>query len=184
MHRGFKTAAEAVATELRDEMALSASDRLNCIALAGHLGIEVEPVTSLLDHGATPEAITCMVSEEMGFSAMTVYRGTKCKIFYNPLHAETRTANSVAHEISHVVLEHAPGPVLTPKGTRYWNQTQEHEADWLAGALLVPREGALRWLAAGGSMIDGAAQFGVSAQLFSWRAHHTGVVMQLRRRAA
>jgi Zn-dependent peptidase ImmA (M78 family) len=183
MQRGFKTAAEAIATELRDEMALSASDRLDCTALAGHLGIEVEPVTSLLDHGATVKAVECMVSE-MGFSAMTVYRGTKCKIFYNPEHAKTRTANSVAHEISHVVLEHEPGPVLTRKGTRYWNQTQEDEADWLAGALLVPREGALRWLAAGGSMTDGAAQFGVSAQLFSWRAHHTGVVMQLRRRAA
>src|SRR4051812_40933293 len=124
MRHGFKTAAEAIAVELRDEMALGVSDRLDCTALAGHLGIEVEPVTALLEHGATPESVECMVSE-MGFSAMTVYRGTKCKIFYNPMHAATRTANSVAHEISHVVLEHEPGPVLTTKGTRYWNQTQE-----------------------------------------------------------
>ena len=74
--------------------------------------------------------------------------------------------------------------MLTAKGTRYWNQTQEDEADWLAGAILVPREGALRWLADGGSMTGGAVHFGVSAQLFSWRANHTGVVTQLRRRAA
>ena len=106
---------------------------------------------------------------------MTVYRGTRCKIFYNPRHAATRTANSVAHETSHVVLEHEPGPVLTAKGTRYWDQTQEDEADWLAGAILVPREGALRWLASGGSTTDGGAHFGVSAQLFGWRANHTGV---------
>jgi len=165
-------------------MGVGSGDRMDCTALAAHLAIEVVPITALIGAGATAEDVNCMVSDEMGFSAMTVYRGTKCEIFYNPFHAETRTANSLAHEISHVVLEHEPGPVLTPKGTRDWKQTQEDEADWLAGALLVPREGALRWLAGGGTMTDGASHYGVSAQLFSWRANHTGVVLQLRRRAA
>ena len=111
MLRGFKTEAETIAIELRDEIGLSAHDRLDCTALAGHLGDRGRSVTSLADDGATAKAVECMVSE-MGFSAMTVYRGTRCKIFYNPTHAKTRTANSVAHEISHVVLEHEPGPVL------------------------------------------------------------------------
>jgi Zn-dependent peptidase ImmA (M78 family) len=184
MRRGFKTQAEAIAMELRGEMGLSAHDRIDCTALASHLAIQVVPVTALIGAGATAADVNCMVSDDMGFSAMTVYRGTKCKIFYNPFHAETRTANSVAHEVSHVVLEHEPGPVLTAKGTRDWNQAQEDEADWLAGAILVPRQGALRWLAHGGSMTGGAAHFGVSAQVFGWRANHTGVVTQLRRRAA
>lgn len=184
MRRGFKTEAEAIASELRDEMGLDPDERIDCVGLAAHLAIEVVPVTDLIGAGATADDVDCMMSAEMGFSAMTVYRGTKCKIFYNPRHAATRTANSVAHEISHVVLEHEPDPVLTAKGTRYWNHTQEDEADWLAGSILVPREGALRWLASGGSMIGGAAHFGVSAQLFGWRANHTGVVAQLRRRAA
>ncbi len=184
MRRGFKTQAEAIAMELRGEMDLGPHDRIDCIALADHLAIEVVPVTELVGNGATADDLNCMVSAEMGFSAVTVYRGTKCKIFYNPFHAATRTSNSVAHEISHVVLEHEPGPVLTAKGNRYWNQTQEDEADWLAGAILVPREGALGWLASGGTMTAGAARFGVSAQLFGWRANHTGVVAQLRRRAA
>lgn len=184
MRRGFKTEAEAIALELRGEMDLGPHERIDCVELAAHLAIEVVPVTALIGAGATADDVNCMVSDEMGFSAMTVYRRTKCKIFYNPFHPATRTANSVAHEISHVVLEHEPGPVLTAKGTRFWNQTQEEEADWLAGAILVPREGALRVLASGGSMTDGADHFGVSAQLFGWRANHTGVVAQLRRRAA
>jgi Zn-dependent peptidase ImmA (M78 family) len=184
MRRGFKTQAEAIALELRGEIGLGPHDRLNCTTLAAHLAIEVVPVTGLIGDGVSADDVDCLVAHEMGFSAMTVYRGTKCKIFYNPFHAETRTANSVAHEISHVVLEHEPGPVLTAKGTRYWNQTQEDEADWLAGALLVPRGGALRWLASCGDMTDGAWHFGVSAQLFAWRVNHTGVVAQLRRRAA
>lgn len=184
MRRGFKTQAEAIAMELRSEMSLGPDDRIDCVALAAHLAIEVVPITDLVGAGATAEDVDCVVSDEMGFSAMTVYRGTKCEIFYNPFHAKTRTANSVAHEISHVVLEHEPGPVLTAKGTRYWNDTQENEADWQAGAILVPRDGALQWLASGGSMTAGAAHFGVSAQLFAWRANHTGVVTQLRRRAA
>ncbi len=114
---------------------------------------------------------------------MTVFRGTRCRIFFNPFHAPTRTANSIAHEISHVVLEHEPAVLSEREGLRDWNTEQEEEADWLAGALLVPREGALRWLLAGGNNTAGAQHFGVSAQLFAWRVNHTGVAKQIRRRA-
>lgn len=184
MRFGFKKQAEVIALELRGEMGLGPCDRIDCTALAAHLAIDVVSVSDLVGAGASAEDVSRMLSDQMGFSAMTVYRGTKCKIFYHPLHPPTRTANSVAHEISHVVLEHEPGQVLTAEGTRDWNAEQEEEADWQAGAILVPRDGALQWLASGGSMSTGAAYFGVSERLFSWRAHHTGVVTQLRRRAA
>jgi hypothetical protein len=46
----------------------------------------------------------------------------------------------------------------------------------------VPRCAALAWLERGGGYDDGADFYGVSDQLFRWRANHTGVVIQLRRR--
>lgn len=55
----------------------------------------------------------------------------------------------------------------------------EEEADWLAGVLLVPRDGAFAWLRNGGGMDDGAEHFGVSRALFQWRGNQTGVVRQL-----
>lgn len=184
MRRGFKTEAEAISQELRGEIGLTDHDRLDCAELAAHLMIEIASVTALTGAGATAADVNCVIAADIGFSAMTVYRGTKCKIFYNPCHPPTRNANSLAHELSHVLLEHVPGPAVTKHGMRHWDQIQEEEADWLAGALLVPRDGALRWLAGGGDMTGGAARFGVSAQLFTWRANHTGVIAQLRRRAA
>jgi len=39
-------------------------------------------------------------------------------------------------------------------------------------------------LATGTDMTAGAAHYAVSAKLFTWRAQSTGVVAQLRRRAA
>jgi hypothetical protein len=66
-------------------------------------------------------------------------------------------------------------------GIRSWNDSQEEEAAWQAGALLVPRDGAFVWLHRRGNVATGAAHFGVSQKLFSWRANSTGVAAQLRR---
>ena len=184
LRRGFKTEAEAISLELRAEIGLTADDRLDCVVLADHLAIEVAPITDLAIVGATATHLDTVVDEDMGFSAMTVYRGTKCRIFYNPLHPPTRTANSIAHEFSHVILEHEPGPVIGDDGARHWDETIEDEATWLAGALLVPRDGALNMLSTGTDMTAGAAHYAVSPQLFTWRAQSTGVVAQLRHRAA
>lgn len=184
MRRGFKTQAERISHEVRDELGLTPHDRLRPEALAEHLAIPVKPVTELLRYGADAAAIQCVLGDAMRFSAVTVFRGTRCCIFYNPHHPTGRQANSLAHELAHVILEHTPSAAITDDGLRNWNTDHEDEADWLAGVLLVPREGALRWMAYDGTPTAGAEHFGVSAHLFNWRVHHTGVVRQLKRRAA
>jgi Zn-dependent peptidase ImmA (M78 family) len=181
MRRGFKAQSETISLELRTEIGLTADDRLDCTQLATHLAIEIAPVTDLTRCGAASVDIDCLLDTSTGFSAMTVYRGTRCKIFYNPFDPPTRTANSLAHELSHVVLEHEPSKAVS-EGMRIWNADQEEEASWQAGALLVPRDGAFRWLQRCGDMTGGAAHFGVSQQLFNWRANSTGVVAQMKRR--
>jgi Zn-dependent peptidase ImmA (M78 family) len=183
MRRGFKSQAENISAELRDELELTLHQRLDCNELAEHLCIPVDPVTILVDWGASREAMARLLAPEMGFSAMTQYRGSRCRIFYNPTHSPARTANSIAHELSHVILEHEPSRAIAADGTRSFDPDQEDEAEWQAGALVVPREGALRWLSTGGSLTAGAKHFGVSVELFSWRANQTGVVRQLQRRA-
>ena len=95
------------------------------------------------------------------FSALTVCAGTKRIIVYNPSQPRGRKANSLAHELSHVILEHPASPTLDATGCRRWDGVLEAEADWLAGVLLVPREGALLWMMKNGSAAEGAAHFGV-----------------------
>jgi Zn-dependent peptidase ImmA (M78 family) len=58
-------------------------------------------------------------------------------------------------------------------------QANVHEADWLAGALLVPRASALAWLRRSDDYDAGARHYGVSLELFTWRANHTGAARQI-----
>ena len=55
----------------------------------------------------------------------------------------------------------------------------EAEADWQAGALLVPRQAALEWMQMGRTLEDGAGHFGVSLALFKWRVNQTGILRHL-----
>ena len=186
LRRGFKTEAERLAQLVRREIGLGPLDRLDCFALAKEWGIPVVSVGELREDGATDKSIRRLLSAEAGFSATTVCYGTQRLIVYNPKHASGRKASSLAHELSHVILEHEAAPALGLGGCRYWDARQEAEADWLGGALLVPRESALAWMLRSDDLEEGADHFGVSHDLFRWRVNHTGVARQVaaRRRYA
>jgi hypothetical protein len=184
LRRGFKKEAEEISSELRGELDLEPIDPLDPFDLAAHLGIPVAPLFELLKHGADQRYLDRVLRPQVKFSALTVCRGSHRAIFFNHVHSKRRRANSISHEISHIVLEHESRPALTDGHRRNWDPAQEEEADWLAGCLLVPRAGALAWFARGGGFEDGADHFAVSGQLFHWRVNHTGVVRQLRARTA
>lgn len=60
---------------------------------------------------------------------------------------------------------------------------EEEEADWLSGALLVPREGLMRMFRIRQDHGALAEHFGVSLQLLEWRLRMTGVARQAKREA-
>jgi hypothetical protein len=178
---GFKADAERLAQAVRAELGFEPWQPFDGLALAGHLGIAVITLRELRRYGAKAESIRRLLSPEAGFSATTVCAGTKRLIVYNPKEPPGRRANSLAHELSHVLLEHEPKPALGAGGCREWATREEGEADWLAAALLVPREGALHWMERDGDLERGAEHFAVSTELFRWRVNHTGVIRQLAR---
>ena len=139
--RGFKSECEQLAHDTCRELKLDLKSPLAVTDLAEHLCIPVLATSDLVKFGATPEDIR---RAERILSAFTVVVGTYKAIFYNPSHPTSRLANSLAHELSHILLEHVPTVAVVDR-RRVWNADQEAEADWLAGALLVPREGAVRW---------------------------------------
>ncbi len=179
LRHGFKAEAERFALSLRAELDLGPMACLDPVSLAAHLEIPVISLEELRHDGATSRNIARLMGSTSGFSALTICEGTRKLIVYNPRHPPTRRANSVVHEVSHVVLEHPPAPALGEGGCRYWDSRLEAEADWQAAALLVPRNGAFAWLRAGKNLSDGAANFGVSLALFRWRVNQTGVARQL-----
>jgi len=178
LRRGFKAQAERFALALRAELGLKLTDRLDCFALAAHLEIPVVALPDLRQDGASGASIARLMAHNSGFSALTICAGTRRLIVYNPRHPTTRRANSVVHEVSHIILEHPPAPTIGEGGCRYWDARLEDEADWQAAALLVPRDGIFTLVRAGGGLSDGAEHFGVSPALFRWRVNTTGVARQ------
>ncbi|MGH7137076.1 MAG: ImmA/IrrE family metallo-endopeptidase [Pirellulales bacterium] len=179
LRRGFKTQAERISSSVREELGLAAVDRLDCNVLAERLAIPIVTVAEPRSSGAQETSIRHLLKDAAGFSALTVCVGRARLIVYNDRHPPGRRANSLAHELSHSILEHPPAPAIGAGGCRRWDAVLEAEADWLAATLLVPRDGAFQFLRSGRSQEDGAAYFGVSLALFRWRANQTGIMRQL-----
>lgn len=177
--RGFKAQAERIATSVRRELKLRAVAQCDPLDLARHLEVPVCPLSELLAYGADQRSVQQLSADIAGFSAMTVFADKARLIVYNEDHAPGRRANSLSHECSHLILKHAPISAMFDQGRRMWDGRMEEEADWLAAAILVPREGALDWLRGGGDVSTGAEHFGVSRALFQWRVNQTGIPRQL-----
>jgi hypothetical protein len=179
--RGFKAEGERIALELRSELGIGPHGRLDPAALAEHLCI---PVLTLRDltGSALAEVRYFLGRGRSVFSAVTIYVGRyKRVIVTNPAHAATRQMNSICHEVSHIVLEHEGEGPLNINGGRSWNGTQEREADWLAGCLLVPLEAAHAAARSNRCDEDVAQAFGVSVTLAAWRMNATGARIRASR---
>jgi Zn-dependent peptidase ImmA (M78 family) len=179
MREGFVAEAEALALAVRSEIGLEADDHLDCEVLAEEWGVPVVALDALLAAGARPSSIHHLtVASPSAFSAGTVVSGTRRLIVVNPAHPAGRRANSLAHELAHLLLEHEPGSATGPGGCRVWDGGMEDEADRLAGALLVPREAAVACARVGLPLRVGAARFGVSVSLMRQRTHQSGAARQ------
>jgi hypothetical protein len=138
----WRADSEALALELREDLKLTAAERLDPCALAAFLGI---PILSLDAYAESePEAVAQLRSEEerFSFSAVTVPAGTRRLIVCQPDHPAWWHVVTIAHELAHILLEHepAPLPLFDQDGRRLSvSLRDEAEADYLAGALLAPR---------------------------------------------
>jgi Zn-dependent peptidase ImmA (M78 family) len=65
-------------------------------------------------------------------------------VIFNPRKSDGRKASDIVHELAHLILGHDPAKVVFSEdgqiATRTFDQKQEDEANWLAWALLLPRE--------------------------------------------
>lgn len=144
MRRGFASAADRQAAAVRAKLRLDVHDRLDPRVLSAEYDILVVSITDLVGEGADPSSIHQLtVVDRRAFSAGTILVGTTRLIIFNPAHSGGRLANSLTHEIAHLLLKHNPGPAIGPGGCRVWDQEMEDEADLLAAILLVPRDAAL-----------------------------------------
>lgn len=180
--RRFKTSAERIAEETREEMGLLPVKRLDPLDLAEFLGIPVVKLSELRGIAGAEEAVGLLMgsaSDEL--SAFTIFEGTRRIIFHNDSHHPHRIASNLAHELGHCLLEHEPAPALVNGHCRHWDPRIEEEASWLGAALLIPRTGALTLAKRGMKAPQIAERYGTSVQLCEWRLRATGVLIQAER---
>jgi hypothetical protein len=170
VRRGFKTAAKLLALELRAEIGLDAHGPFDPYALAAEYGIRVVMLSELDD----PAAAHFLKADGSALSGALIPLGSGAVILDNDAQPATRRRTTMCHELAHVVLEHAFGATLTDERKCGVGGDQEAEADWFAGEVLMPYEGALRLARAGATDQDAAQAFDVSLAVARWRMNGSG----------
>lgn len=181
---GFKTWCETIATQKRRSLKVPPTGPLDPRLLAKEMGVLVVYIDQVPNLApGTLEQLTA--ADPSAWSAVTVCCKNKYLIVMNSAHAPARQSSSLMHELAHLIIGHKPARLdVTPDGLMIlssYDKQNEEEANWLAAALLLPREALLQIRRRGMSNDEAATAFGCSVQLFTFRINTTGVDLQLRR---
>jgi Zn-dependent peptidase ImmA (M78 family) len=183
--RGFKTWCENTAAAFRRQLGRHPYDPLDPRRLADLLGVMVWRADDV--PGLESESLGVLVeSDPSSWSAVTVHGEKGTVVIVNSAHSEARTASNLTHELAHMILGHEPARVDVAENglllLHGFDRSQEDEASWLSGCLLLPRVALLHARGKKWPTSDIAARFGVSVDMVSYRIKVTGVDAHLARR--
>ena len=178
LRRGFKSEAERITARLRDQLDVPSAEPMPLENLAALLGVEICAGDKLVPRKrfADLEAI-----QPDAFCACTLQPSPDRKvIIFNPISSKPRQKSDVAHELAHIILDHALSRIERLAEITFLSGdiTQEEEANWLAGCLLLPRPLLSASVRKGLSTSEIAKASGVSEQMAQYRLNVTGVTRQ------
>lgn len=180
MRRGFKSQCESVTAAVRAEIGLDTRSPLDPRRLADHLGIRLYPLSSLKGDDVAAAIAHVQKGAPSILSAITIFPDWPLPhrvIIYNDMNSDGRQNSDLAHELAHGLLLHEPRPAIV-NGCRQYDATEEDEAAWLSGCLLVPRDAAVIVATSGQPIHLEAQRFGVSTKMMEWRVNSTGARRQ------
>lgn len=178
LRRGFKSEAEGIAQRVREQLGMRADQSVEPEVLAKLLGIEVRAGDELIPRERFLELEDI---QRDCFSACTLRpSGDRVVVVYNPLSPDTRRRSDLAHELAHTLLNHELSRLERLGDITFFScdATQEDEAAWLSGCLLLPRTLLLMEARKGSSAQQIARKCGVSEDMARYRLNVTGVLRQ------
>lgn len=186
MQRGFKSFAENLAIEVRQEMGIPAHGKLCAFDLTNFLGIptigfsKLTPVAK--EYGVTTQQLIALEKEVHG---LCIPLGTGSAILYNDNNAPARQQSDVAHEAAHVLLRHPMADIVSGAISQR-SRELEDEAAHLGGTLLLPLPAALHLLRQEMSFAAAAEEYGISTEMVTYRCNVSGarLIHGRKRRAA
>lgn len=181
--RGFKSWCENTSSALRSELELRAIDPLDPRKLADLLNIVVWKMEEI--PGIPTESVATLREDADSWSAATVCVGARYAVILNSSHSPARMNSDFMHELSHLILAHSPARVDVSTDSLLllssYDRGQEDEANWLSGALLLPRDALFHIRSK--RLTDQAAcrMYGCSHDMLTFRFRMTGVDLQMQR---
>jgi hypothetical protein len=182
--RGFKTWCETIASQKRKQLNLGATDPLSPHLLAKEHRVIVRSVADIPDLAAGTER-RLLVEDPSVWSAITIAAEGRHMVLMNSSHSQARQCSSLMHELAHLIIGHPPVlGLVTDDGhlmLNCYDKDKEDEANWLAGALLLPREALVLVCKKGWDDSYAAEHFGTSLEMIRFRLNATGVKFQMDR---
>ena len=178
LRRGFKSEAERIAKQVRENLGLNGSQSITPDMLAKLLGIEIWSGDELIPR---ERFIELEQIQRGAFSACTLRPSDdRIAVVYNPLSSHSRQTSDLAHELAHILLDHNFSQIVRLGDITFLScdQTQEEEAAWLSGCLLLPRALLLAEVRRGSDAKAIAKRYQVSEKMAQYRLNVTGVVRQ------
>ena len=185
--RGFKTWCENVAVLQRKALGLRPIDPINPVLLAKHLGVEVWKPEDI--PGIDADCLRVLLHEDYSsWSAVTLSVNARDVIIINTAHRGGRPASNLMHELAHILIGHNPARIdVSADGYLMLNtfdKSQEDEANWLCGCLLLPRQALLSIRRRGIDLNVAKQEYGVSLDMMRYRLQVTGIAKLLPRASA
>lgn len=177
LRRGFKAKAEREAARVRQELGLASHDPLDPRELASHLDISVVDAGDLVDIAELEELERL---QAFAFSAATFLINDRKIVVVNPLRNAGRQNSDIAHELSHVMLEHDLSEIreIGEMPFRTCKPDEEEEATAFGGTLLLPRPLLLSAARRRSSIEQIATQYDVTIEMARFRYNTTGIAKQ------
>jgi Zn-dependent peptidase ImmA (M78 family) len=184
LRRGFKSEANWLARNVREDLGIASHLPLCPWKLAERLGFPVIPLSEFAK--GEPDAVAYLQSSagQKDFSAITLFERTQRLIIHNDSHGVKRQAANIAHELAHGILLHPPKPLLDPEGSRFYDAVIEGEANWLGPALLVSEEAAMHIARLRLTIQKASDMYGASEELVRMRLNVTAAIARARRAPA
>jgi hypothetical protein len=140
---GFKTKAENLAIQYREELNRSKFDPLNAFALAEHLDIPIFTVDEAFK-GSEDHPSYLQMSDTSKFNALWMPNEDGERIvIHNSNHSAKRQQSNLMHELAHIILNHAIpedfAKVCMLYNLHYYNKKQEEEAKFLGACLQLTK---------------------------------------------
>jgi Zn-dependent peptidase ImmA (M78 family) len=180
--RGFKTWADKKSLEIRKRIGLKSWDPLDCYILSKELGIPIITLSDLKEAGFSRDHFAKLINRDSNFFACLLQTTQGLILVNNHNYSQKRSNSNIVHELSHVLCEHNFATTIPINGSilREFDKDCEDEANWLAGCLLLPRDG-LIWACRKRYTLNQISQhFGASEQMTRWRYNITGISKQIK----